>query len=160
VYFADPIFFLLLFVSFLHSADWGVCDELIYADLDERIFLNGPREWIAPEIILQMYWDTKVDIWSFGCCLLHMAAGFASYFDKNRLKTLFLTAIMCWSPPIQNSANFSGEFLTIIGRCLSPDQVVRPSADLLLKNKFFRLASDKLEMIQVVSIAFWFSTAE
>lgn len=58
-------------------------NETSYEQLDTQ----GTYNWMAPEMISftkEKPYGTKVDIWSFGCCIIEMASGLSPWIETNK----------------------------------------------------------------------------
>ncbi|KAF7729307.1 hypothetical protein EC973_004563 [Apophysomyces ossiformis] len=114
-----------------------------------RSFVGTPC-WMAPEILHQREYDTKVDIWSLGITALELACGmppFAEYDPFTFVQesyTLMLRKIfqriMHHPPPTLEAALFSPAFHDFVDNCLRKDPQERLSVTELLAHGFLRNA--------------------
>jgi len=58
----------------LKICDFGISKQRINSQLRKGTFVGTPW-YMAPEIIEEKPYSFKADVWSFGCCVLHMATG-------------------------------------------------------------------------------------
>lgn len=94
----------------------------------------GTPRYMAPEIYYGNY-DEKVDIWSFGMCMLELITGEMPYIN-NPLGTIYKNVTSGVLPSIINKIkNIKSK--NIIFSCLHKDPMLRPSAEELLNNSFF-----------------------
>ncbi|KAI7868910.1 kinase-like domain-containing protein [Spinellus fusiger] len=106
-----------------------------------RSFVGTPC-WMAPEILLDQAYDTKVDLWSLGMTAIELASGrpFCWYLDPFKIFTMIvrdppptLQGNGCRYPP-------SCYFEDFVGCCLVKESVDRISASEALSHPFIRKA--------------------
>jgi serine/threonine-protein kinase 24/25/MST4 len=74
---------MLVFVSccsFVRTADLGVAAQL-GGTMDQRRTATGTPYWMAPELVLEQDYGTKVDIWSLGITAIECADKKPPFFD-------------------------------------------------------------------------------
>ena len=54
--------------------DFGISKQTQNNTVTKRTFVGTPY-YMAPEIIEEKPYSIKADIWSLGCCILHMVTG-------------------------------------------------------------------------------------
>lgn len=116
-------------------ADLGFCAQLLTA-LESTMPISGSSYWIAPEMLRHEPYGSKVDIWSFGCVLVEMAERRPPYGEYRALKAIYYTATK-GAPKLKNPAKFSDGFRDVLELALQFDQDNRPSAEELLKHRYF-----------------------
>lgn len=85
----------------------------------------GTPLYLAPELIKQIPYDFKIDIWSLGCSLYHLAS-FEPPFNEENL--VVLGAKIVQSEPKELSESYSSMFKSFITKLLSKDANQRPTA--------------------------------
>lgn len=115
-------------------ADFGVSAQLD-STLSKRKTIIGTPFWMAPEVIQELYYDGRADIWSLGITCIEMAEGQPPYTDFKPMKAIFM--IPNRPPPkLKNQSAWSSEFNDFIAQCLIKDYNHRPTAKQLLSHPF------------------------
>ncbi len=127
----------------VYISDFGVSARLREGS-QAKTFV-GSVCWMAPEVIDsdQVHgYDFKADIWSFGITAIELVKGRPPRMDQTPLSVMVM--IMNKDPPyLTKSDPFDSSFKEMVNLCLNKDPTKRPTAEQLLKKKFFAKARDK-----------------
>jgi serine/threonine protein kinase len=122
-----------------------LCDFGVAAQLDEQRMktgtIVGSPYWMAPEIMKQDGYDTKVDIWSIGMTCLELVNGNPPYSELPPmvyLNKLILPTFQIPKPP----ESCSNEFKDFVKQCLTLDPIQRPDINTLAEHNFLKLLTD------------------
>ena len=103
----------------------------------------GTPLYIAPELVKKEKYDYKIDIWSLGCSLYHLAKTSPPFNDENLIK---LGNAIISEQPSNLPICYSNELYDFVLRLMTKDKDRRPSAKEALelipekiKNKFYKL---------------------
>lgn len=120
--------------------DFGVSSKLAIGK-NARTFTGSPC-WMAPEVIdsnKNIGYDFKADIWSFGITAIELAKGSPPYIEYPPMKIILL--VKNSDPPqLGKDEDFDSSFKEIVNLCLQKDPTKRPTAEFLLKKKYFNKA--------------------
>eukprot|EP00026_Physarum_polycephalum_P005843 Phypoly_transcript_05882.p1 GENE.Phypoly_transcript_05882~~Phypoly_transcript_05882.p1 ORF type:complete len:470 (+),score=85.35 Phypoly_transcript_05882:171-1580(+) len=122
-------------------ADFGVSGQLSDT-LAKRQTVIGTPFWMAPEVIQEVGYDLKADIWSLGITCIEMAESKPPYSNIHPMRAIFM--IPSRPPPrLQEPDKWSKDFNDFIIKMLtkSPDQ--RPTAHELLEHPFIQKAKSR-----------------
>ncbi|KAJ5074863.1 sterile20-like kinase isoform b-related [Anaeramoeba ignava] len=138
-------------------ADFGVAGKLSDFMMKRTTVIGSPY-WMAPEIIQEIGYDEKVDIWSLGITVIEMAEGKPPLLHIHPMRALFL--ISSQPPPmLKNPENWSKNCIDFLTQCLQKDPTKRKSAVELLKHPFIINAKPTNVMIrELVELSIQVST--
>eukprot|EP00008_Paramoeba_atlantica_P007714 CAMPEP_0201485800 /NCGR_PEP_ID=MMETSP0151_2-20130828/9904_1 /ASSEMBLY_ACC=CAM_ASM_000257 /TAXON_ID=200890 /ORGANISM="Paramoeba atlantica, Strain 621/1 / CCAP 1560/9" /LENGTH=437 /DNA_ID=CAMNT_0047870117 /DNA_START=40 /DNA_END=1353 /DNA_ORIENTATION=- len=122
-------------------ADFGVSGQISDQQAKRNTVIGSPY-WMAPEIIEEIGYDYKADIWSLGITAIELAEGRPPYADIHPMRAIFL--IPTRPPPkLTDQSAWSSHFHDFLAQCLIKNPDARPSASALLKHPFILKADEK-----------------
>ena len=92
--------------------------------------MKGSVYWLAPELITDIVYTTKADIWSFGCTILEMATAkvpWSQFNFDNPLTAILKIGSITEIPHIPD--DLPENLYSIIKICLNRDPDKRPTAE-------------------------------
>ena len=90
---------------------------------------------MAPEVVKQKEYDSKVDMWSLGIMAIEMIESEPPYLNEEPLKALFLIATN-GTPTLKNPDKLSRELKVFLSQCLTVDVQMRATAIEILECDF------------------------
>jgi len=124
----------------IYLADFGVSSNLRVGNNAKT--LTGSPCWMAPEVMesnRSSGYNFKADIWSFGITAIELAKGVPPYIDQTPMKVILL--VRNSNPPLMGKdERFDSNFKDLVNSCLQKDPDKRPTAEMLLKKRFFHKA--------------------
>ena len=119
-------------------ADFGVAGQLTDT-MAKRNTVIGTPFWMAPEVIQEVGYDCRADVWSLGITAMEMAEGKPPYAEIHPMRAIFM--IPSKPPPtFKNSAAWSDEFTNFVAQCLVKNPENRATATSLLQHPFIKNA--------------------
>eukprot|EP01087_Luapelamoeba_hula_P012095 TRINITY_DN3361_c1_g1_i2.p1 TRINITY_DN3361_c1_g1~~TRINITY_DN3361_c1_g1_i2.p1 ORF type:complete len:393 (+),score=67.38 TRINITY_DN3361_c1_g1_i2:123-1181(+) len=131
-------------------ADFGVSGQLSDT-MAKRQTVIGTPFWMAPEVIQEVGYDMKADIWSLGITTIEMAEGDPPYSNIHPMRAIFM--IPSRPPPrLTEPAKWSKDFSDFVAKCLTKDPADRPSAEALLKHPFLKKVKNRQVLSAIVDL--------
>jgi len=119
-------------------ADFGVSGQLSDT-MAKRQTVIGTPFWMAPEVIQEVGYDVKADIWSLGITAIELAEGKPPYSNIHPMRAIFM--IPSRPPPkLTDPDKWSSEFNEFVAKCLIKNPEQRPTSTDMLKHSFIAKA--------------------
>ncbi|CDW55295.1 serine:threonine protein kinase 3 [Trichuris trichiura] len=129
-------------------ADFGVAGQLTDT-MAKRNTVIGTPFWMAPEVIQEIGYDCKADIWSLGITALEMAEGKPPYAEIHPMRAIFM--IPTKPPPsFRNPNDWSAEFIDFVSVCLVKNPDDRPTAEELMEHVFVANVCNSSALIEAI----------
>ncbi|KHJ43312.1 kinase domain protein [Trichuris suis] len=129
-------------------ADFGVAGQLTDT-MAKRNTVIGTPFWMAPEVIQEIGYDCKADIWSLGITALEMAEGKPPYAEIHPMRAIFM--IPTKPPPsFRNPNDWSAEFIDFVSVCLVKNPDDRPTAEELMEHVFVANVCSSSVLIEAI----------
>ncbi|KAI8900569.1 kinase-like domain-containing protein [Globomyces pollinis-pini] len=129
-------------------SDFGYSAKLT-VDKSRRATLVGTPFWMAPEVVSQKEYGTKVDIWSLGIMAIEMIEGQPPYIDEDPLKALYLIATI-GTPRLRKPEALSTTLRDFLKKSLEVNPTKRFSSVELLQHSFFLMAAPTSSLIPMI----------
>ncbi|EPY52665.1 STE/STE20/PAKA protein kinase Shk2 [Schizosaccharomyces cryophilus OY26] len=129
--------------------DFGFCARLMDRS-HKRVTMVGTPYWMAPEIIKQQKYGTKVDIWSLGIMIIEMLENEPPYLREDPIKALYMIA-KTGAPSLKKPELVSKELHSFLNSCLNSETIFRATAAELLNHTFLRRACSPKSLIPLIS---------
>ncbi|KAI0273762.1 hypothetical protein BC834DRAFT_816743 [Gloeopeniophorella convolvens] len=115
-------------------SDFGISkkleDNLMPGNRLHRPSLQGSVYWMAPEVVKQVAYTKKADVWSVGCLIVEMLTGEHPWAQLNQMQAIFKIGSFSAKPPIPS--DISTDAQNFLDLCFELDHEVRPAAGDLL----------------------------
>jgi len=132
-------------------ADFGVSGQLSDT-MAKRQTVIGTPFWMAPEVIQEVGYDVKADLWSLGITCIELAEGKPPYSNIHPMRAIFM--IPSRPPPkLTEPDKWTKEFNDFIGKCLTKNPEQRPSASELQKHPFITKAKTSAILLNMIQEA-------
>lgn len=114
--------------------DFGLSRVMDFTS-DKAHTVCGTPNYFSPELVRNLPYDSKVDIWAVGCVMFEMI-NLRRLFSSPQIAGLF-KQIKAYSGHMPVNKDFSYEVQQLVMRCLRLDVAQRPAADELLNSRMF-----------------------
>ncbi|EGD79795.1 STE/STE20/MST protein kinase [Salpingoeca rosetta] len=130
-------------------ADFGVAGQLSDS-MAKRNTVIGTPYWMAPEVIQEVGYDEKADIWSVGITCIEMAEGRPPHADIHPMRAIFM--IPTHAPPtLRSPSAWPSAFNAFLSSCLVKAPASRRAASDLQQHEFVTSApSSRALLLRVI----------
>lgn len=132
-----------------HVADFGFCAKLT-EQRNKRATMVGTPYWMAPEVVKQKEYGSKVDIWSLGIMAIEMIESEPPYLNEEPLKALYLIATH-GTPRLKKPEKLSKELKAFLSVCLCVDVKSRATADELIMHDFLKTGCPRESLARLLA---------
>ena len=139
---------LLLHTNNPFPADFGFCAKLT-DQKSKRATMVGTPYWMAPEVVKQKEYGSKVDMWSLGIMAIEMIESEPPYLNEEPLKALFLIATN-GTPTLKNPDKLSRELKVFLSQCLTVDVKNRATAQEILAGDFLKRGCSLASLVDML----------
>ncbi|GAM24111.1 hypothetical protein SAMD00019534_072860 [Acytostelium subglobosum LB1] len=131
-------------------ADFGVSGQLDGSIVKAQTVIGTPF-WMAPEVIQEVGYDYKADIWSFGITCIEMAESKPPLFNIHPMRVIFMIPNPSRPPPkLTEPEKWSADFNDFLAKCLTRKPELRPTAVDLLKHPFITKAKSHSLLVPLI----------
>lgn len=131
-----PANLLLVTPTRLAIADFDVATQVVRLRTQLRSCVGTPW-YTAPEVIMVEPYSTAADVWSIGCCALHLGTGRRPYSECNHVQAAY-KMVNEPQPALPDGHNLSPEAVDFMQQCWQRDPSHRPAAATLLHHALLR----------------------
>ncbi|KAF2093922.1 Pkinase-domain-containing protein [Rhizodiscina lignyota] len=128
--------------------DFGFCAKLT-EQRNKRATMVGTPYWMAPEVVKQKEYGSKVDIWSLGIMAIEMIESEPPYLNEEPLKALYLIATH-GTPRLKKPDKLSKELKAFLSVCLCVDVKSRATAVELMNHEFLKNGCSLASLAQLL----------
>ncbi|KAE9989617.1 hypothetical protein EG327_002453 [Venturia inaequalis] len=129
--------------------DFGFCAKLT-EQRNKRATMVGTPYWMAPEVVKQKEYGSKVDIWSLGIMAIEMIESEPPYLNEEPLKALYLIATH-GTPRLKKPEKLSKELKAFLSVCLCVDVKSRATADELIMHDFLKTGCPRESLARLLA---------
>lgn len=123
-------------------ADFGVSAELSQTHGKRQTVIGTPF-WMAPEVIRDMSYDDRADIWSLGITIIELCEGNPPMSDIHPMRAIFMIPSKP-APRLSEPSRWSPEMNHFVMKCLVKDPGGRASAEELLVHPWISYLVDTI----------------
>src|ERR1700735_506488 len=130
-------------------ADFGFCAKLT-EQRSKRATMGGTPYWMAPEVVKQKEYGSKVDVWSLGIMAIEMIESEPPYLNEEPLKALYLIATN-GTPRLKHPEKLSKELRAFFSVCQCVDGKSRAPPTELIGQDFLRAGCPKESLARLLA---------
>ncbi|KAL7276184.1 kinase that interacts with cdc31p [Rhizina undulata] len=119
--------------------DFGVSAQIASKHGKRNTFVGTPQ-WMAPEALTGGFYDSRIDVWSFGITIIEMAKQQPPLFHIPPSRVVDMIPRM--APPRLEGGNWSNQLREFVAVCLNEVPEERATVEELQKSKFVKGAKN------------------
>jgi serine/threonine protein kinase len=124
-------------------ADFGVSAELTQTH-NKRQTVIGTPFWMAPEVIREVDYDARADIWSLGITMLELSEGNPPHYNVHPMRAIFMIPVKP-APRLADPSKWSPEMDDFLCRCLVKDVDDRGTSEELVGHPWIATEVKKIK---------------